>query len=541
MGETARASQRILGERSTGAPSSDPGEPGGVRPVGDITLAKIVATIGPACESPEVVGRLIESGVNVFRFNFSHGAFEEHARRLRTVREASARVGLPVSCLGDLPGPKIRVGRVPDDGIELVPGQDIEFRVGVDVACVEESADPAGSVVVLGATYEGLVDDVEEGQRVLINDGAIRMLAVQKGPGRVRCRVVHGGLVTTGKGINLPESEVGAPAITERDWEAVEWSVANGLDFLALSFVRTPREVNQLKERLWGLCSVNAAHADPGGGSMIPVIAKIEKPQALREIDRIVEAADGVMVARGDLGVEMDIAQVPLAQKRIVSACRRFAKPCIVATQMLESMITSASPTRAEATDIANAVFDGAGAVMLSGETAVGDHPVLVVETMRRIVSAAEGRMRELGQGPGVPECIGEAHSMTAALAHAAEHAARSVGAVAIGCWSQNGGTALFLSQHGMGIPIVAYSSDERASRRMTLMPGVFPVCAQPPEEGRLADWGEMADREIRRRGFASEGDWVVLLAGKPLGEAKRTNTLTLHRIGDGSTGYAQH
>jgi len=334
---------------------------------------------------------------------------------------------------------------------------------------------------------------------------------------------------------------ISAPAITERDGAAIEWAVAHGLDLLALSFVRTPREVKELQSRLWSVCSVNRQHADVAGGSMIPVIAKIEKPQALENLDEIVDAADGVMVARGDLGVEMDIAQVPLAQKQIIETCRRYAKPCIVATQMLESMIESASPSRAEATDIANAIFDGAGAVMLSGETAVGRHPTLVVETMRRIVGAAEQRIRALDQMAGPPSCITESHTMTAALAHAARQAARSVEAVAVGCWSENGGTALFLSQHGLGIPILAYSSDARATRRMALLPGVFPIVTAPPTSGRLADWGTRVDEEMRQRGFAGEGDWVVLLAGKPLGQPKRTNTLTLHRIGDFESGYSEH
>ncbi|MFG0327526.1 MAG: pyruvate kinase [Phycisphaerales bacterium JB037] len=502
-------------------------------------MAKIVATIGPASESPEMIAKLIEAGVNVFRFNFSHGNWDEHERRLDAVRRTADSMGRCVACLGDLPGPKIRVGVVPGAGIELHQGQDVEFHAEFGDARVIDG--PEGPIAQFGTTYPEITRDVEPGQRVLVNDGAIRLLAVSVDPGVVRCRVVVGGLVTSGKGINLPESAVSAPALTERDLAGVEWAVKHGMDYLALSFVRSASEIRELQTRLWTVCSVNRDQADSGGGSsMIPVIAKIEKPQALANIESIVEAADGIMVARGDLGVEMDIAQVPMAQKRIVEACRRHAKPCIVATQMLETMIENATPTRAEATDVANAIFDGAGAVMLSGETAVGKHPALVVETMRRIVTTAESEMLATGRMMGPPECIAESHTMTAALARAAAHAARSIGAAALACWSQNGGTALYLSQQGLGLPILAYSSDVRATRRMALLSGVFPISIMPPASGLLRDWGEIADRDARERGFAPEGSWLVLVAGKPLGHAKRTNTLTLHRVGDESTGFAQ-
>jgi pyruvate kinase len=487
------------------------------------TLAKIVATLGPASESPEVVARLIEAGVSVFRLNFSHGDFAAHAKRLRTVRTVAQKMDRPVAVLGDLCGPKIRLG-VMAEPVALASGQDVVFckggaRKGIDAA-------------VLPTTYPAMIDEVEAGERVLINDGAVRMLAVERSPdaGELRCRITVGGVVSSGKGINLPDSEIGAPAITARDWACVSWSVEQGLDFLALSFVRRAAEVLELRRRLVELAQ---------GESPIPVIAKIEKPQAVAELDAIVDAADGVMVARGDLGVEMDIAQVPVVQKRIVQRCQAWGKPCIVATQMLESMIESAGPTRAEASDVANAVFDGADAVMLSGETAVGKHPALVVETMRRIIAAAEKRMAELPMTDDPPQKLVESRYATAALAHGAWHIARDIGAKLIVCWSQAGGTARYLSQNDFRLPIVAYSSSVAAARRMGLLKGVTAVRAEAP--AGLGDFTTMAERDMLNRGWVEHGEPVVLMAGKPLGQAKATNSIAVLYVGDPIGGYRSH
>ncbi|QOI98970.1 MAG: pyruvate kinase [Phycisphaeraceae bacterium] len=508
-------------------------------PAGAGTLTKIVATIGPASESEEMVGRLIEAGVSVFRFNFSHGDLETHGRRLATVRAVSARLGLAVACLGDLQGPKIRVGKVPGGGVMVEAGQDVVFRGGLGEAFVETKSGGVGAaggvgVVVLPFTYERMVEEVEAGQRVLVNDGAIRMLAVERdvGRGELRCRVMVGGLVTSGKGINLPESAISAPAVTERDWEHARWAVERGFDFLALSFVRRAEDVTELKGRMSGWVPADPV-ADPRGeAGWVPVIAKIERPQALEDIERIVEVSDGIMVARGDLGVEMDIARVPVAQKRIVSACGRWGKPCIVATQMLETMIESVVPTRAEASDVANAIFDGADAVMLSAETATGRHPALVVETMRRIASEAEAVGGEFPGRQGPPARVSAAHATIAALAHGAWHVAKDVGARAIVVWSEGGGTARYLSQNGFRVPIVAYTTSDRAARRMALLGGVTAVCARPPASGSIHEWRAGADAWLVSRGVCAEGDPVLVLAGKPLGEPRAVNTLMVHRVG---------
>lgn len=506
------------------------------------TLAKIVATIGPASESVEMIERLIASGVSVFRFNFSHGSFEDHAKRLSCVREISARLDRPVACLGDLQGPKIRVGRIPlgigeparsgGGSIFVQAGQDVILKSGITDAIVRQ--DSGGQEVVLPLTYQRMVTEVLPGHRVLINDGAIRMIAVDRaGDGtELRCRVTVGGLITSGKGINLPQTDISAPAITERDWQCVAWAVEHDLDYLALSFVRKAEEVRELKSRIETM-SYPSSRGSPAERAWIPIVSKIEKPQALANLDSIVEASDAIMVARGDLGVEMDIARVPVAQKEIIATCSRQGKPCIVATQMLETMIDNASPTRAEASDVANAIFDGADAVMLSAETATGKHPALVVETMARIVAAAEQHLRDGSRHAAPPTRIDAAHLTTASLAHGAWQVAKDLSAKVVVCWSQNAGTARYLSQNNFRVPIIACSSDPRSVRRMSLYNGVTPVRMDPPPGGVLSDWHRLIDRYLLTRELAKPGDSIVCLAGRPLGTAKATNTIAVHVVRD--------
>jgi pyruvate kinase len=523
------------------------------RPPDYPTRAKIVATLGPASDSPEVIQRLIDAGVSAFRLNFSHGSLDDHARILAIVREVAEQSRHPIAVLGDLAGPKIRVGSVPRElapagGIELLPGQDVLLQRGLRQAHLqrETGAGPEGFeqlVAFLPITHEDVIDAIQPGERVLINDGAIRMLAVERTSAALRCRVTVGGLVTTGKGVNLPDSDLRVPAITQRDWECVEWAVNHGLDFLALSFVRRADEIRQLKQRLAGMCPARGQdQTEPGGvgmGAAIPVIAKIEKPQALENLDEIVDAADAIMVARGDLGVEMDIAQVPVAQKRIIACCQHHGKPCIVATQMLETMIEAAIPTRAEASDVANAVFDGADAVMLSAETAIGKHPALVVETMRRIIAAAEERVQQEEAQASPPEILVQSRYPTAALAHGAWHIAKDIGAKLVICWSQSGGTARYLSQNDFPAPIVAYSSSPTATRRMALLKNVTPILRQAPD--RLGQFTDIAERDMLDRHWVHPQDPVVLLAGKPLGQVKSTNSIAILYINNPDSGYRSH
>jgi pyruvate kinase len=507
------------------------------------TLAKILATIGPASDKPETIGKLIDAGVACFRLNFSHGTMADHERRLRAIREVAQEKGVAIGVLGDLPGPKVRIGAVPEGGIALSAGDD--FLIDPRVATAAPGA--AGRPPIFGCTYAGICQDVATGQRVLINDGAVRAFAVgsEAGdpPGTLRCRVTTGGLVTSGKGINLPQTEMRLPAMGERDWACVEWAVRHGIDYLALSFVRTAEEVRELRDRLAGMCSVEGE----GGGvaAAIPVIAKIEKPQAVANLEAICAEADGLMVARGDLGVEMDIAQVPVVQRSIVKTCDAYGKPCIVATQMLESMIGAPGPTRAEASDVATAVLQGADAVMLSAETAAGQFPVLAVETMRRIIEATETHMRQMARATGAdeqrptpPSRLAQPGYRTAALAHGAWYVARDIGACMVVCWSQRGGAARYLSQTGLGVPIIAYSSSARETRRMSLLKGVVGLRMDPPADSSLAEWNKRVDEDLLSHDWAAKGDPVVLLAGQPLGVQGSANTLAVHYVGDERSGF---
>lgn len=517
------------------------------------TLTKIVATVGPACDSVDMLCKLIQAGVAVFRLNFSHGQLDTHAIVVQRIRAAAKATGQPVAILGDLQGPKIRLGQLPVDGIMLEPGQEVVLTPPLLAGEAQPAVDVADKPVLLPSGYAELARDVEPGDRVLINDGAIRLLAIDREPGDsprvLRCRVTVGGLATTRKGINLPDSNVHSSAITDQDWRCVEWAVSQGLDYLALSFVRTAEEVRTLKRAVNSMCPVDFNVDKTGVGSMIPIISKIEKPQALQELDAIIEASDGIMVARGDLGVEMDLAEVPLVQRRLIEKCDEWGKPCIVATQMLESMITAASPTRAEVSDVASAILSGSGsggegvvvgadAVMLSAETATGKHPALVVETMRRIIEAAERYRAERVTKPSPSARLIQSKYRTAALAHGAWHVARDVGATIVACWSQEGGTARYLSQTGLNVPIVAYSSDERQVRRMSLFRGVTARYMPVPESGTLAEFNRQVEEDLLMLGWVRPGDPIVLVAGKPLGVKGATSSLAIHYTGNAATGY---
>ena len=492
-------------------------------------LTKILATLGPASDNPETLAKMIEAGCSLFRLNFSHGSFEDHKKRLELVRRMSYQLNIPLTVLGDLPGPKLRVGKVPDGGIMLEQGQEVLIRTDI-----EESVD--GDVPLLVSDYKKIVDEVHPGHRVLINDGAIRMLATATGEEGLRCSVMTGGLVTTRKGINLPDSELSVPAVTERDWEIVDWAVANHVDYLALSFVRKADEVLMLKRGLRQRCEGDKCGADLSAAltdSTIPVIAKMETPQAVDRMDAIIEAADGIMVARGDLGVEMDVADVPYVQKRLVRACHSVGKPCIVATQMLESMIENANPTRAEVSDVANAIYDGADCVMLSGETAVGKHPILAVETMTRVALSTEAAIRrEEVQAPQVPEVLRKKRELIPAIAHGAWHMANDVGAELIIVWSQQGGGARYLSRHNFNVPILAFSSNGPAVRRMNLLYAVFPVLWIDVPSHR-SEFAELVDRLVIDMGWVGRGSPVVLLGGKPLDKPGSVNTVALRYAGE--------
>jgi len=497
-------------------------------------LTKIIATVGPACLDVEKLSRMIEEGVRVFRINFSHGSFEgfEEARAL--IRQASDYTGIDAAILGDLCGPKIRVGKVRDGGIDCAAGDILEFQKADIVAGTEGHPDGSGNTPIrLSTTFPPIIDDVQPGHRLLINDGHIRALVTGKaGSGDdavLQANVTHGGLITSGKGINLPDSDLTTPSITEHDWNCARWAAEHDLDFIALSFVRKAPDVRELRAFLKKQCKQHGRAKTP------PIIAKIEMPQALKQIEQIVEAADGIMVARGDLGVEMDLAEVPGIQKRLVRQAHDYGKPCVVATQMLESVIEHATPTRAEVSDVANAILDGADAVMLSGETAVGAHPIVAVNLMARIAAKTEAYRREMlgtsNFARSTPKHAQETRYRTAALANGVAVVTRDLQAKCIAIWSQGGGGARYLSQHRPTVPIIAFTSDHRAARRMGLMYAVQPVVRTPPHD--IEQFIAEADEYLRTRQWGNEGDPVVFVVGAPIGIEGVTNKLRIHYLGE--------
>ncbi len=496
-----------------------------------LVLTKVLATLGPASRDPETICRLIESGVRVVRLNFSHGTFDDFKVTLDAAREGAKRSGLPVGVLGDLSGPKIRAtAEIVDGRIDLETGDRVVI-VGDD--SVARRLDDG--TVTLGTTYPEMVTEVQPGHRVLINDGVIRMLATDTlpaegdKPARLVCSVTHGGALTPKKGINLPDSEIAAPSLTQWDRQCAAWAVEHGVDFLALSFVRKAADIEALLDLLKELGRNNRGLRSR---TKLPVIAKIEKPQAIRELDAILDVVDGVMVARGDLGVEMDVAEVPVLQKQIVQKSHEAGKPVIVATQMLESMIDEPAPTRAEVSDVANAILDGADATMLSGETAVGKYPVVCVETMSRTARTAERYLAEHGLCPTQrPAPRGTTKRRTAALARGVTAIVKELQPRYVVLWSQLGGGARFLSHARLRRPILAFSSDESAVRQMTLLYGVHPILSDIPSSAEA--FVAQVDAMMLEKNWAEAGDALVIVKGEPLGAPGVTNKIRIHYVGD--------
>jgi pyruvate kinase len=499
-------------------------------------LTKIVCTLGPATRDPELIARLIGEGMRIARINFSHGTFDEFKQTLDAAREAGRLAGVPLGVFGDLSGPKIRVTRVADDRIDLQPGDHVEIthdpdRVG--------RRDPDTGVVTLACTYEAIAREVEPGHRVLINDGAIRMLCTDRvlddrdglGRGdRLICRVTHGNPVSNSKGINLPDSDLSTPSLTEWDRACAKWAIEQGIDFLALSFVRRADDVRELQGLLK---SLGRDPRELRSHRKTPIIAKIGMPQAIKDLDAICEISDAIMVARGDLGVEMDLAEVPVIQKRIIRTAHAHGKPVIVATQMLESMIDSAQPTRAEVSDAANAVLDGADALMLSGETAVGHYPFEAVSILARTAEKTETFLRRQSADypPRPPRIARESRYRTAAITHGVSIVAHDLDAKFVVMWSELGGSARHLSQCRLLMPIVAVSSNERALRLMNLYFGVTPIHMDRPAD--VNGFVETVDHFLQAGDLADPGDAIVFCQGDPLGTPGVTNSIRIHYVGD--------
>ncbi|HXH78866.1 pyruvate kinase [Nocardioides sp.] len=472
--------------------------------------AKIVCTLGPAVSTSQSIRELVDAGMDVARLNMSHGDHAEHERLYHLVRQASDESGHGVGVFADLQGPKIRLGEFADGPVELKTGATFTIT----------TRDVLGDVNGCGTTYSGLPGDVEAGDPLLIDDGKVRLRVVDVNGTDVKTEVVVGGKVSNHKGINLPGVAVSVPALSAKDTADLRWALRIGVDFIALSFVRSAADAEDVRVIM------------REEGISVPVIAKIEKPQAIDNIDEIVDAFDGIMVARGDLGVECPLEDVPIHQKRIIDKARRNAKPVIVATQMLESMITAPAPTRAEASDVANAVLDGADAVMLSGETSVGEHPIVAVQTMARIVTSTEehglSHMAAVSWQP---------HTRGGIIAKAAAEVAEAVGAAFLVAFTVSGDSARRLSRYRGPIPILAFTPESRTRSQLALTWGVETF--QGAEVEHTDEMVRQVDEALIHIGRVKEGDLVVIIAGSPPGIPGSTNALRIHRMGDAINGAA--
>lgn len=468
-----------------------------------VRRAKIVCTLGPACSAPERLLEMVAAGMDVARLNMSHGDYADHERNLNAVRTAAQQAGRAVGVLADLQGPKIRLGRFADGQVTLQYGATFTITV----------AEIEGDVNRCSTTYKGLPGDVRIGDKILIDDGRIALEATAVTDTSVTTRVVVGGLVSNNKGINLPGVAISVPAMSEKDTADLRWALRHGVDMVALSFVRRASDVEQARSIM------------DEEGRRVPVIAKIEKPQAVDNLEGIIEAFDAVMVARGDLGVELPLEDVPLVQKQIVTAARRMAKPVIVATQMLESMISAPRPTRAEASDVANAILDGADAVMLSGETSVGQYPVLTVETMARIAVSTEAHGMT-----AITAIDWDPHTTSGVIAKAAAEVGERVGAKYLVAFTQSGDSARRLSRLRSTIPLLAFTPEESTRAVLTLSWGV--ECFVVPTVDHTDAMIRQVDKSLKELGRLSEGERVVIVAGSPPGVAGTTNLLRVRRLG---------
>ncbi|MBO8193715.1 pyruvate kinase [Streptomyces oryzae] len=468
--------------------------------------SKIVCTLGPAVDSYEQLKTLIEAGMNVARFNMSHGSHAEHEERYHRVRKAAEESGRPVGVLADLQGPKIRLETFAEGPVELVRGE--EFTITTE--------DVAGDKTICGTTYKGLPGDVSKGDPVLINDGNVALQVVEVEGPQVRTIVIEGGVISDHKGINLPGAAVNVPALSEKDIEDLKFALKMGADMIALSFVRNASDVRDVHRVMDEV------------GRRVPVIAKVEKPQAVSNMEEVVLAFDGVMVARGDLAVEYPLEQVPMVQKRLIELCRRNAKPVIVATQMMESMITNSRPTRAEASDVANAVLDGADAVMLSAESSVGQYPIETVKTMSKIVQAAEQELLSRGLQPLVPGK--KPRTQGGSVARAACEMADFLDGKALVAFTKSGDTARRLSRYRVSQPILAFTTEAATANQLTLSWGVETFVVKHVDH--TDEMVELVDAELLRLQRFETGDTMLITAGSPPGVPGTTNMVRVHHLG---------
>ena len=466
---------------------------------------KIVATIGPASDSPEMLMQLAKAGMNVARLNFSHGTKDEHLLRIQRIRRIEDELGAPIAVLQDLPGPKIRIGPM-SATVNLSPGDRFVFT----------TRDVPGDANEVTLAHPELVEQARPEQRVFVDDGQLEFAVESATRTDIVTRVVVGGRLSAHKGVNMPGAKLSLPSVTESDIEDLRFGLENDVDWVAASFIRSARDLAPVREII------------KGSAKLVRLIAKIEKREAVEDIEAIIEAADGIMVARGDLGVEMPIEEVPVVQKTIIRKCGQAGKPVITATQMLESMTHNRRPTRAEVTDVANAIFDGTDAIMLSGETAVGEFPVDTVEMMSRIACQAEASLdyRRLWQ----EKSVGTAKSVTEAIAQATVDIALDLSAAAIVTPTTSGATARAVSKYRPEAPIVGAAMFRSTWRQLALSWGVYPVLVKPSR-----DTDEVIEEAVAaavRAGLVKDGDTVVLTAGVPAGVPGRTNLIKVHTVG---------
>lgn len=465
---------------------------------------KIIATIGPASRSKEMIWKLHQAGANIFRLNFSHGGHEDHVKVIEWVRELNAEHGTNICLLQDLQGPKIRTNQIENNGVEIKPGEKIMI----------ESGDFEGNAQRISTTYKTIAKDVRQGDQILIDDGNLELKVVSTDGVAVTAEVVYGGILKSRKGINLPSTEISEPSLTEKDHKDLLFGIEQGVDWIALSFVRSAQDLIELKEII------------KSKGKDIKVIAKVEKPEAIDNMDAIVEATDAVMVARGDLGVEIDMAKVPMIQKILIEKCNRAAKPVIVATQMMESMIHNPRPTRAEANDVANAITDGADVVMLSGESAAGDYPIQAVSSMARIISEVEENATSIYHK--LYEATSDNGILHDSLISSACRLAEQTNAKAIIGMTQSGATAHLISMHRPKADIYMFTDDAKLVTRLNLIWGVtaFHYDNKSNSDETIADIQNI----LKQKGIVSQGDVVVLTASMPVWQNK-TNALKISVI----------
>src|SRR5580704_8042405 len=467
--------------------------------------SKIVCTIGPASCSPRMIRRLLEAGMDVARLNFSHGTHQEHAQNITTLRAAAIEQEKPIAILADLQGPKIRTG-------PLAGSRPVQLRTGQRF--VITTARVLGDSTRVSTTFRPLPQEVHRGDRILLSDGLIELRVLQvRGP-EVICEVVNGGALGEHKGINLPGIKLKVPALTSKDREDLAFALKHGANYIAVSFVRRPEDVILAKSLV------------RRAGKNTPVIAKLEKPEAIENLDAILTAADGVMVARGDLGVEMSPERVPVVQKTIIARARHFRRPVITATQMLESMTENPRPTRAEASDVANAIFDGSDAVMLSAETASGKYPVEAVSMMAKIIEEAESSIREFPRPSSVQEKLKVAESVAELVCHAS----RELHMKLIAVFTHSGFTARLVSRYRPLVPIIAFSPVAETRRRMALIWGVLP--RNISDVRKIDGLAEVAELRLLEERLVRKGDVIGIVAGTPMGVRGTTNFMKFHVIG---------